>query len=129
MYRLLVVDDEATICFALSDYFTGRGFEVDCAQHVIEAKELISSTRYNILIADLRLAGRDVEDGLDVVKFAHDLYPKTHILVLTAYGAPEVEAEARKCGANAFILKPMPLPELAQIIYGLVGNDVLVSNN
>lgn len=124
MYRLLVVDDESMICFAISDYFTGRGFRVDCASRVTEAQELLSKGCYSVVIADLHLAGNDRKDGIDVVKLTHKLCPATHILVLTSYGAADVEAEARENGADAFLLKPKPLPELAQIIYGLVGNSL-----
>lgn len=123
MLRLLIVDDEHAICFALSDYFTRQGFQVDCAYQVTEAQEFLRQSCYTALIADLRMTGTESLDGLEVVKFAHARCPQTSILVLTAYGSPEIEARVRKNGAHAFLLKPKPLPDLAQIVYGLVGNS------
>jgi len=125
MHRLLIVDDEVSICFAMSEYFSMQGYKVDCAQDVQQAEALLASdVSYSAVIADLRLAGIFNMDGLDVVRFAHERCPNTRIIVLTAHGAPEIEIEAQKWGADAFLQKPKPLPDVAQVVYGLVGNHV-----
>ena len=124
MQRLLIVDDGPSICFAMSEYFMMQGYEVDCAQKVEEAEGLLSSNIcYSAVIADLRLTGIYNMEGLDVVKFAHERCPDTQIVVLTAYGAPEIETEARKRGAHAFLHKPKPLPDVARVVSGLVKNS------
>ncbi|HEX3253302.1 MAG TPA: response regulator, partial [Pyrinomonadaceae bacterium] len=46
--------------------------------------------------------------------------PQTRIIILTAYGSPEVEDEARRCGADAFLRKPKPLSQVAQVVQGLI---------
>jgi DNA-binding response OmpR family regulator len=53
--RLLVVDDEAAIVFALSEYFTCRGWEVDCAGGLLEATAQVDERDYTAAIIDLRL--------------------------------------------------------------------------
>ncbi len=117
--RLLIVDDEEPILFALREYFTARRWEVDCATERAEAEALIASRNYAALIADLRLAG-DGHDGLELVGYATGRSPATHVVVLTAYGSPEVELAARRRGAQAFLHKPIPLAELERVVAGLV---------
>jgi DNA-binding response OmpR family regulator len=117
--RLLIVDDEEPILFALKDYFSARSYEVDCATARDEAEALIARHAYSAVIADLRLAG-DGHEGLELVGFTAGRSPATHVIVLTAYGSPEVESAARGHGAEAFLHKPIPLAELERVVAGLV---------
>lgn len=120
--KLLIVDDEASICFAMSDYFITLGYKVDCAQKVEEAQSLLSSGSYSVIISDLQLTGNRDMGGLEVIRFAQQHYPATKNIVLTAYGSAEVEAEVRGYGVEAFLHKPRPLAEIAQVVEGLIGN-------
>ena len=119
--RLLVIDDEEPILFATKDYFETKGFAVDCAQEVEEAEALLSHVSYAAMIADLRLTGAYGTEGLSLVRFAKERHPETRVVLLTAYGSREVEAEALRLGVDCFLQKPKPLPDLAQIVFGLVG--------
>src|SRR4030095_6105475 len=55
MPRLLVVDDEESICFSMSEYFSLHGYRVDTAREMEEAEKLIEATEYKVVIQDLRL--------------------------------------------------------------------------
>jgi two-component system NtrC family response regulator len=114
--RILVVDDEPSILFALEDFFSSRGYQVDCADALEEALTLLAHNAYRLMIADLRLEGARGTQGLELAAFARSASPAVRIIVLTAYGTPDVEARARNLGADAFLHKPMPLPELARIV-------------
>lgn len=118
--RMLVVDDEESICFSMSDYFSHHGFEVDTANDLDEAERLIAAKDYKIIIQDLRLGATRHPDGLDIIRRAHENNPATRIIVLTAYGSAELEGEARRRGASAFLRKPQPLSQVAQIVQGLI---------
>jgi len=120
MPRLLVVDDEESICFSMSEYFSLHGYKVDTAREMDEAEKLIESTDYRVVIQDLRLGATRNPDGLDIIKRIHSRNPNTRIVVLTAYGSAEMEDEARRCGADAFLRKPKPLSQVAQVIQGLI---------
>jgi DNA-binding response OmpR family regulator len=119
--RLLVVDDEEPIRFALEDFFSAQGFEVDCAAEKEAAETLLASHRYALMVADLRLAGAESRQGLELVAWARKRRPDLRIVVLTAFGSAEAEAEARRLGADAFLSKPMSLPALKDVVSGLVG--------
>lgn len=118
--NLLVVDDEESICFSMSEYFSQHGFKVDTAHEMEEVEGLIKQTNYKVLIQDLRLGIAHRFDGIDIIKLVHTRNPDTRIVVLTAYGSPEAEAEARNAGADAFLRKPKPLSQVAQVIQGLI---------
>ncbi len=120
MPRLLVVDDEESICFSMSEYFSLHGYKVDTARELDEAEKLIETTDYKVVIQDLRLGAARNPDGFDIIKQVHNRNPNTRIVVLTAYGSTDMEDEARRCGADAFLRKPKPLSQVAQVIQGLI---------
>jgi len=120
MPRLLVVDDEESICFSMSEYFSLHGYKVDTASELEEAEKLLGVTDYRVVIQDLRLTMTNYHDGLDMIKMIKQHNPQARIVVLTAYGSPEVEDEARRCGADAFLRKPKPLSQVAQVVQGLL---------
>lgn len=118
--RLLVVDDEESICFSMSEYFSLQGYKVDTASEVEEAEKLLGSTDYKVVIQDLRLTMTSKHDGLGMIKLIREHNPQTRIVILTAYGSAEIEDEARRCGADAFLRKPKPLSQVAQVVQGLI---------
>lgn len=118
--NLLVVDDEESICFSMSDYFSRHGYKVDTAREMEEAEGLIRETEYKVIIQDLRLGLTRRPDGIEIIKLVHKRNPETRIVVLTSYGSPEAEAEARRAGADAFLRKPKPLSQVAQVVQGLI---------
>ena len=118
--RLLIVDDEQSICFSMSEYFEHHGYAVDTARDLETAERLIESTDYKVVIQDLRLGINRNPDGLEIIKLIRRRNPDTRIIVLTAYGSTEMEDEARECGADAFLRKPKPLSQVAQVVQGLL---------
>ena len=118
--RLLVIDDEESICFSMSEYFSLHGFKVDTACEIEEAEKLLGATNYRVVIQDLRLTMTTSQDGLNMIKIIRQSNPQTRIIVLTAYGSAEIEDEARRCGADAFLRKPKPLSQVAQVVQGLI---------
>lgn len=118
---ILIVDDEESILFAMREYFMAHGCQVDCAADRAQAEELLTHGRYAVVIADLRLTGSQSCEGLEIVSFVHERWPATRTVVLTAYGSPELEREARKRGVDAFLHKPKPLAEVAHVVFELLG--------
>jgi DNA-binding response OmpR family regulator len=64
MARLLIMDNEAAIVFALSEYFTCCGWEVDCAGGLLEAEMHVDERDCTAAIIDLCLTGSDSTEGL-----------------------------------------------------------------
>ena len=117
--RILIVDDEEPILLALREYFVPLQYDVDCARELEEAEALLSHVHYALLIADLRLTGSHGNEGLELIRFVRERSPWTRIVVLTGYGSAEIESEAVGRGVDAFLQKPMPLADLAEIASAL----------
>src|SRR5207253_1287201 len=69
--RLLIVDDEESIVFSMHDYFTERGWDVDCARKREEAEALADANVYDAIITDMHLTGLRAAEGLDLVSYLH----------------------------------------------------------
>lgn len=117
--RILLVDDEESIHFAMQTYFSAFGYSVDEARTPAEALERLAARRYPVVIVDLKLSeggGRRAEPaGLGIVEKLHRDCPETRVVVLTACDV-EMEPEARRRGAHLFLQKPQPLPRLVRLV-------------
>lgn len=118
--RLLLVDDEETILWAVAKYFRGLGWEVVATAEPEEAEVVLECQDFSVVILDLGL-NRFGRGGLDVLRSLRHAHPWQPVVILSAYVSREVEAEARQLGADAVLKKPMALPDLAQVVLGLVG--------
>lgn len=111
--RLLVVDDEEAISFAMWDYLGRCGYTVDRARSREEAEAFLESRgAYALVIADLRLSVYDPRGGLGLLRRVRERYPASRIILLTAYGSSDVEAELAALGGYILLSKPQPLERL-----------------
>lgn len=110
--RILIVDDEHPVLEAVSEYLAAYGFAVDAAQELEEAEALLATTPYGVMIADVRLSGTHGREGLELIRFARHYAPDIRVIVMTAHAAGDLELEARRRGADAFVEKPLPLSDL-----------------
>jgi DNA-binding NtrC family response regulator len=113
--RVLFVDDEESIRFALRDYFAAEGYDVNAARDVNEADALLARQPYEVVIIDLRLGPSNQALGLELVSRVRASHPTTAVVLFTAHGTPEIALETRRLGAT-FLEKPLPLPALRSVI-------------
>ena len=119
MPRMLFVDDEESILFAVRDYFVPQGYEVDAARDADEAEGLLAQKVYAVVVIDLRLGPGNGTFGLELIRHVRESHPATAVVLFTAYATPEVEREARRQGA-VFLEKPVPLATIRTAIERLV---------
>lgn len=124
---VLFVEDQEIILFAMREYFTSLGYEVDCAHDLEQAVTFIEQRAYSLVVADLRLTGSRSTEGLEIMRTVRAKSPQTRMIMLTAYGSPEVEAEAKRCGVDVFLHKPKPLAEVARLAGELLKGRACVS--
>jgi DNA-binding response OmpR family regulator len=118
--RILIVDDEELIVLPMQRYFEALRYEVDTALDLDNARLLIDSRPYDLVIADMRLTGVGGREGLDIVSAVHSRSDNTRIILLSAYGTPEVERDSYARGADAFLHKPKGMMEIASIARSLL---------
>jgi DNA-binding NtrC family response regulator len=118
--KILIVDDDDQLVTAYREYLSALGYGVDTAGEIEEAQTLLTHFHYAVVITDLRLS-RLSFGGLELVKFIRDASLPTRVVVLTAYGWPELKAEATSQGVDVFLRKPMRLSDLAKTVAVLDG--------
>lgn len=119
--RILLVEDEAVVRTALKKFFTAEGFVVDAARELEEAEAMIMTTHYALVIADLRLSWSYSVEGLEILRFVRHYSRGTRVIILTAYAAPDIQRSAKALGADVFLQKPIPLPDIAEVVHRLTG--------
>ena len=118
--RILIVDDEELIVTAMRRYFEGLGYTIDSAHELEEAQALLAKRQYDLVICDLRLTGIGGVEGLQIVSDIHQRCADTRVILLSAYGTPEIERESYNRGADAFLHKPKSMMEIANVAVNLL---------
>lgn len=108
---VLIIDDDAGMLRALDRVLAGEGAAVTAASWAGDAVEILASRekKFDLVITDLRMP---FVTGLTVVYAVHKIYPRLPVVVLTAFGSPDVKAECFRQGAAAFLEKPLNTSEL-----------------
>lgn len=127
--RLLIVDDEAMLASMLTDFFSMLGYEVHCALDWDAASELMHDNEYDAVVLDLRLSAGSVEDGLGHVHLVRDRYPMAWLILQTGYKNDEVQAEARKLGADVVLEKPVQLQRFRNLLVELEMRSTVRTQN
>jgi DNA-binding NtrC family response regulator len=107
MHRILVVDDEPAVLFAYRKLIEQDGMTVDISATLEDALRLIRARPYLAVIADMRLAGTDNRDGLEILRIIQKERPGTKTILATGYGDSGVEKTARSLGASYYFKKPV----------------------
>ena len=114
LQKALIVDDEGTIRYFLSVGLGEMGFECATAANGHEALDQLAKEQFDLMVLDVRMPGMD---GLEVLRRMRERNDATHVVMLTALGAPEMAAQAlTTLGADAFLGKPCTLEELSTTI-------------
>ena len=99
--------------FAMREFFSFTGYQVDCVMSAAEATFLLERTRYDVVITDLHLTPNRCAEGMTVLARARTFSPRALIVMLTAYGSEGSKREAYKTGANLYETKPVGLADLS----------------
>ena len=104
--RILVIDDDSSMCETLATVLTRRGFTVDWRTAAADALALVSERDFDVVITDLHMDGMD---GIAVCEQMTRYHPGIPVVVITAFGSAETAAEALRAGAWGFLTKPFDL--------------------
>jgi len=102
--KILVIEDDADIASNIGQYFEDKGHQLDFAYSGIQGLALAIGQRFDLIILDLMLPGKD---GISLCReFREQSSYDTPILMLTARDGERDEAEALDIGADDFLTKP-----------------------
>ncbi len=111
--RILVVDDEKGMRQFLEIMLNAEGYSVVTASGGREACSLLEKEPFDLIITDIKM--KDL-DGLEVLRKAKALDPKSIVILISAFATAETAVEAMKEGAYDYIPKPFKINEFKKIV-------------
>lgn len=111
--RVLIVDDEALIRWSVAESLEGAGFTTSEAGSAAEAMKQLDGNGFAVVLLDLRLP--DSSD-LGLLRRIRQLAPEARVILMTAYGTPEILAEARQLGAVNTLNKPFDMARIVGLV-------------
>lgn len=113
--HVLVVDDEALIRWSLAETLSDQGYDVAESGDGSGARTAVrdAAQAFDVVLLDFRLP--DSED-LQLLAALRKASPHTKIILMTAYGTPEVVRGALELGAYRVVSKPFEMQDVAKLV-------------
>jgi two-component system response regulator PilR (NtrC family) len=124
--KILVVDDEKSMCDFLEIMLNKEGYEVASTTSGEKALELLENNLYSMVLTDVKMPG---VDGFEVLRKTKEVSPDTVVIMITAYGSPEGAVTAIKEGAYDYITKPFRVEEVKLTIKKSLERSTLIKEN
>ncbi|MDQ6996842.1 MAG: response regulator transcription factor [Mariprofundus sp.] len=115
--RLLLVEDELSLCQELAAELALRGFAVDSSHQGVDGAFMGESEPYDVIILDLGLPDLP---GLEILSRWRKQGITTPVLILTARGAWHEKVEGFRAGADDYLTKPFHIEELTVRLQALL---------
>lgn len=117
--KVLIVDDEETLTWSMSKSLAKDKdkYEVIVANSGKEALNILKQNNIDLVISDIRMPDMN---GLDLLVQIKKEYPKTKVIIMTAYGSSDVQKEANRRGSLYYIEKPFEINEIRKVIIDLI---------
>jgi len=116
--RILVVDDEITVCNSCIKTLIQEGYAVDYSLNGEEALKKIAIGNYDLVITDLKMPK---VDGMQLLRTVKARWPEVNVIMITGYGTIRSAVEAMKLGAFDYVSKPFTSEELAGVAARALG--------
>ncbi len=111
--RVLVVDDDTSMCELVAQALTKRGYAVESRTTLETGLAALDSGEFALVLADLNLGPGD---GLDLCRRALEKQPELPVVVFTAFGSMNAAVGAIRAGAYDFLTKPIGMEALGLVV-------------
>lgn len=111
--NILLVEDKDSLREMLKQALEENGFAVEATRDGIEAVHRIKTSRFLLILSDLRVPH---VEGLEILRVAKEVDPDNVVVFMTAYGSIEIAVEAIKQGAYDFLPKPVDINHLLLLV-------------
>ena len=115
MSKLLVIDDEKNVCYSLEKALASDELAVICTNTATDGIECVRSESPDVVLLDVRLPDFS---GLEAYGKIREIDPRLPVIVITAHSTTETAIEAMKMGAYEYLLKPVELHQLREVVAG-----------
>jgi len=110
---ILLVDDEAPIRHAVTQWLGLAGFETLVHEQASTALDTLSVDFPGVVVTDLKMHGLS---GMDLLRHAQQIDPELPVIVITGHGDVETAVEAMRLGAYDFIEKPFAPERFLEVV-------------
>lgn len=107
--KILVVDDEESMCNFLSIMLKKEGYQITTALSAKEALKKLDKDTYEVVISDLKMKGMD---GLELIDQIKKRETGSFVIIMTAFATIESAIDALKKGAFDYVTKPFKVDEI-----------------
>lgn len=111
--RVLVVDDEVNLRFAIERRLRKEGLETAAASTVRQGIDRLRADPYDVVVCDLRMPGGD---GTQLLQWVGSHAPSTKVIILSAFVTPEFRAEYAPSANLRIMEKPADLDVLVRAV-------------
>ncbi|MEW5984728.1 MAG: response regulator [Acidobacteriota bacterium] len=111
--RLLLVDDEPDFLEPLCTRLTRRRVACATAASGEEALQALADSRFDCAVVDVKMPGMD---GLELLRRIRRDHPGTPVVLLTGHASVEMGVQGMELGAFDYLLKPVDLDELLDVV-------------
>lgn len=118
--RIMVIDDENIVGKMIKATFERDGYVVEKFLNAKSAIERLRKQKFDVVITDLKM--KDV-DGMEVLKIVKKEFPKTKVIMITAFANMDTSVEAFRRKADDFFPKPVKISDLKARISGLLKEE------
>jgi two-component system response regulator HydG len=108
--RILIIDDDRSMCEILESALKRRDFEVASRTAPEEGLKLLGEQDFDVVVTDLNMAGMS---GVDLCKQIAENREDIPVVVMTAFGSMETAVAAIRAGAYDFVTKPFEMDDIA----------------
>jgi len=107
--KILLVEDHAELAKSIVSYFSQEHYICEVAASFDRAREKLESFRYDVVLLDIMLPDGN---GLDLLKLLRKNKIESSVIIISAHNALDFKLTGLSEGADDYITKPFPLPEL-----------------
>ncbi len=100
--KILIVDDEKSMCQYLSIMLKKEGYKVKTASSGNKAVSEVKDSNYDVVITDIRMEGMD---GIELLSAIKEFDPSIPVIIMTAYASQKTAIEALNRGAFHYLIK------------------------
>lgn len=111
--KILVVDDEKSVCESVSKILVRKGYKVDYSLDAEEALERIRDVPYNLIILDIMMPKIN---GIDLLRTIRGKFRECNVIMITGYASINTAVESTQIGALAYVAKPFTSDELLSVV-------------
>ena len=121
MPRLLIVDDEKSLCQMLEIAFRKDGFSVETVSSGAQAQRKMESQHYDVIVSDIRMPDLT---GIELLEYAKKIGQPAAFVLITAVPTTSTAIEALNLGAYRYVIKTDKLVEELKLAVGRALEDM-----